>query len=257
MDTSAARLDGKVALITGGSRGIGLATARLFLERGASVVITARQREGLDAARRELDAVTAGRAETTVAHSARSDEVDAAFESAVAAFGKVDVVVNNAATNPTMSSLAEIDLDVFDKIVDTNLRGYLIVARAGVRRMRAQGGGGAIVNVSTVASYRPVAGLGAYGISKAAVNAMTQTLAVELAADGIRVNGVAPGVIRTRLSEALWKEPKKERRVVRQVPLGRLGEPAEIASAIAFLASDDARYVTGQTLVADGGLLGV
>jgi NAD(P)-dependent dehydrogenase (short-subunit alcohol dehydrogenase family) len=248
------RLDGKVALITGASRGIGLAVAEAFLARGASVLLTARHAEGLEAARAALGAFPAERVATSAAHSAKEEDVRRAFQAAADTFGRVDVAVNNAATNPSMAPLADIDLEVFDKIVATNLRGYLIVAREAVRRFRAQGGGGVVVNVSTVGAYRAFPGLGAYGVSKAAVNMLTQTLASELAPEGIRVSGVAPGVVRTRFSEALWKDPETEKRMARAVPLGRLAEPEDIAGAVAFLASDEAAYLTGHTIVVDGGM---
>ena len=246
--------ESKVALITGGSRGIGREIARRFLERGASVVITGRSAESLDEARTDLGSVRGEESvATAAAHSAREDQVRAAFDHAVETFGRVDVVVNNAATNPSMEPLATIDLEVFDKILATNLRGYLCVAREGVRCMRTHGDGGAIVNVSTVGAYRAMIGLGAYGVSKAGVNMLTQTLAAELAGEKIRVNGVAPGLVRTKFSEALWKDEKMANRLLRGIPSGRIAEPEDIAGAVVFLASDEAAYVTGQTLYADGG----
>ena len=156
----------------------------------------------------------------------------------------MDIIVNNAATNPSMDSLAEIDLALFDKIMDTNLRGYLVVAREGIRRMRELGGGGVIINISTIAACKAMRGLGAYGISKAAVNSLTRTLAAELAAEEIRVNGVAPGLVRTRLSEALWKDEKVAEDMLKAIPLNRIAEPGDIAGAVAFLASEAAAYIT-------------
>jgi len=254
MSDSTTRLDGRVAVISGGSRGIGLATARRFLELGASVLITGRKQPDLESARDDLATFGAERVAIASAHSAREAEVSAAFDHALGVFGHIDIVVNNAATNPSMAPLVEIDLAVFDKIIETNLRGYLIAAREGVRRMRASGGG-AIINVSTVGAYRVMRGLGAYGVSKAAVNMLTQTLAVELADAGIRVNGVAPGLVRTRFSEALWTDAAMEKRMLRGIPLARIAEPHDIAGAIAFLASEAAAYVTGQTLIVDGGMV--
>ena len=255
MSESVFSLEGKVALVTGGSRGIGLASARRMLERGASVVLTARKSEGLEAAREELASTGLDRVAVHAAHSSSESDMRAAFDLALERFSGMDIVVNNAATNPSMDSLTEIDLALFDKILDTNLRGYLVVAREGIRRMRELGGGGAIINISTIAAFKAMAGLGAYGLSKAAVNSLTRTLAVELASDKIRVNGIAPGLVRTRLSEALWKDEGVAAGMLEGIPLKRIAEPEDIAGAVAFLASEGAAYITGQTLVVDGGML--
>jgi len=255
MSESVFSLEGKVALVTGGSRGIGLSTSRRLLDRGASVVLTARNLEGLEAARLELAEAGLDRVAVHAAHSSSESGMREAFSVALERFSGMDIVVNNAATNPSMDSLAEIDLALFDKILDTNLRGYLVVAREGIRRMRELGGGGVIINISTIAACKAMRGLGAYGISKAAVNSLTRTLASELAAEKIRVNGVAPGLVRTRLSEALWKDEKAAEDMLKAIPLNRIAEPGDIAGAVAFLASEAAAYITGQTLVVDGGML--
>ena len=255
MSESVFSLEGKVALVTGGSRGIGLSTSRRLLDRGASVVLTARNLEGLEAARLELAEAGLDRVAVHAAHSSSESGMREAFSVALERFSGMDIVVNNAATNPSMDSLAEIDLALFDKILDTNLRGYLVVAREGIRRMRELGGGGVIINISTIAACKAMRGLGAYGISKAAVNSLTRTLASELAAEKIRVNGVAPGLVRTRLSEALWKDEKVAEDMLKAIPLNRIAEPGDIAGAVAFLASEAAAYITGQTLVVDGGML--
>lgn len=252
---SGAELLGKVAMVTGGSRGIGLAIARGFLERGAKVVITGRKEEALRAAVATLKEDGLSSVREVAAHSARLEDVARAFREAATSFGPLQVVVNNAATNPSMAPLAEIELEAFDKIIETNLRGYLIVAREGIRRMREAGSGGSIINISTVGAFRTWRGLGAYGVSKAAVNMMTQVLASELGKDGIRVNGIAPGLVRTRFSEALWKDPQAEAKVAKGLPLGRIAEPEDIVGAAVFLASDASRYVTGQTLIVDGGMM--
>lgn len=255
MSGSVFSLEGKVALVTGGSRGIGLATSRRLLERGASVVLTARKLEGLEAARLELAEAGLDRVAVYAAHSSSESGMREAFAVALERFSGMDIVVNNAATNPSMDPLAEVDLALFDKILDTNLRGYLVVAREGIRRMRELGGGGVIINISTIAAYKAMRGLGAYGVSKAAVNSLTRTLAAELAAEKIRVNGVAPGLVRTRLSEAIWKDEKAAEDMLKAIPLNRIAEPGDIAGAVAFLASEAAAYITGQTLVVDGGML--
>ena len=255
MSESVFSLEGKVALVTGGSRGIGLSTSRRLLDRGASVVLTARKLEGLEAARLELAEAGFDRVAVYAAHSSSESGMREAFSVALERFSGMDIVVNNAATNPSMDSLAEIDLALFDKILDTNLRGYLVVAREGIRRMRELGGGGVIINISTIAACKAMRGLGAYGISKAAVNSLTRTLASELAAEKIRVNGVAPGLVRTGLSEALWKDEMVAEDMLKAIPLNRIAEAGDIAGAVAFLASEAAAYITGQTLVVDGGML--
>ncbi len=255
MSESIFSLEGKVALITGGSRGIGLASSRKLLERGASVVLTARKQEGLDEARGELKEAGFDRVAVFAAHSSSEEAMREAFDLALERFSGIDIVVNNAATNPSMDPLADMDLALFDKILDTNLRGYLVVAREGIRRMRELGRGGAIINISTIAADKAMRGLGAYGISKAAVNFLTRTLAEELAAENIRVNGVAPGLVRTRLSSALWQDEKIAANMLKTIPLNRIAEPEDIAGAVAFLASEAASYITGQTIAVDGGML--
>jgi dehydrogenase/reductase SDR family protein 4 len=253
-DTTAELL-GKTAVVTGGTRGIGLAIAEAFLERGAKVVITGRKEDGVRAAVTSLKEKGFQSILGVAAHSSRPDDVARAFHEAATAFGTVQVVVNNAATNPSMAPLSSIELEAFDKIIETNLRGYLIVAREGIRRMREAGLGGSIINLSSVASFRTWPGLGAYGVSKAAVNMMTQVFAGELGKDGIRINGIAPGLVRTRFSEALWKDPKAEEKAAAKLPLGRIAEPEDITGAAVFLASDASRYLTGQTIVVDGGMM--
>jgi NAD(P)-dependent dehydrogenase (short-subunit alcohol dehydrogenase family) len=247
-------LAGVVALVSGGSRGIGLAIAREFLRRGARVAITARKQEALDAAVKALKEAGLGAVLGVAAHSAKEAEVAAAFDAAERAWGPVQVTVNCAATNPSMAGLGEIDLEAFGKTLDTNVRGYLVVAREALARLRRGGLTGSIINVSSVAASRPIAGLGAYGVSKAAVDMLTRSLAVEAGKLGVRVNGIAPGVVRTRFSEALWKDPRAEASFAAKVPLGRIAEPEDIAGAAVFLASPASSYVTGQTLVVDGGL---
>lgn len=250
-----ADLRSKTAVVTGGTRGIGLAIAEALLRAGARVVVSGRKEDGVKAALERLLPVGGDRLAGVAAHSARADDVTRLFDEAARRFGPVHIVVNNAATNPSMAALHEIALDVFDKILEINLRGYLLVAREGVRRMHAASVKGSIVNVSTVASLRPWPGLGAYGVSKAAVNAMTQVLAAELGPSGIRVNAIAPGVVRTRFSEALWKDPRAEEGAARRLPLGRIAEPEDIVGAAVFLASDASCYITGQVLVVDGGMM--
>lgn len=245
----------RIALVTGGSRGIGLSIVERFLRDGYRVAYTGRKAEGLAVAAEQLTSFGVENSLGVPAHSGDESAVVAAFDRIHDAFGTPDVIVNNAATNPTMAALVDTDLDAFEKTIATNLRGYFLVAREGARRLRSEKRPGAIVNISTVGSKRHLHGLGAYGISKAAVNMLTQSLGAELAPLQIRVNGIAPGLIRTKFSEALWKDPAMEERMVRGIPLGRMGEPDDIADVVSFLASDAARYITGETIVVDGGML--
>ncbi len=252
---AAAELAGKVALVTGGSRGIGRAIAQAFLERGASVVITGRKRESLASAQDELHGLGLRQIRTIEAHSADPEAMARVFDEAESEFGTVQVLVNNAATNPVMTPLAETDLTVVDKILATNVRGYLLAAQTAAGRLREHGKSGSIINVSSVASRRGWPGLGAYSVSKAAVNMMTEVLAAELGPAGIRVNGIAPGLVKTRFSQALWGDAAAAEGVTQRLPLRRLGEPTDIVGAAVFLASDASAYITGQTLAVDGGML--
>jgi NAD(P)-dependent dehydrogenase (short-subunit alcohol dehydrogenase family) len=223
------RLDGRVALVTGASRGIGRAVAEEVRSLG---------RRGL----------------AVPAHLGRRPEVDRLFTTALDAFGRLDVLVNNAATNPVFGPLLDIEEDAWDRIMALNVKGYLLAAQRAARAM-APLGRGAIVNIASTAGLRASPGLGAYSVSKAAVIMLTRVLGRELAPLGIRVNAVAPALIETRFSEALWKNPEILAGYVKSTPLGRPGRPEEVAGAVVYLCSDAASYVTGQTLLLDGGHL--
>jgi 3-oxoacyl-[acyl-carrier protein] reductase len=244
------RVDGKVALVTGASRGIGEATAAELLASGAAgVTITSRREPNITEAAGRLND------ERVLPLAARADsEADA--ESAVAAtierFGRLDILVNNAGTNPAAGNLADVDLGAVGKTWEVNQLGPLLWARAAWRHWMAANGG-AIVNVSSVGGLRVGPVLGAYNVSKAALIHMTLHLANEMA-PGVRVNAVAPSVVRTRLSAALWQGIEDE--TAKAHPLQRIGEPADVAQAIVFLASDAASWITGVVLPVDGGVTG-
>jgi dehydrogenase/reductase SDR family member 4 len=247
------RLDGRVALVTGGSRGIGRAVALALAQAGADVVVAARKAQDLDAVADEVRAL--GRRGLAVpAHLARPAEIDRLFESTLKAFGRLDVLVNNAATNPVFGPLADIEEDAWDRIMALNVKGYLLAAQRAARAM-APVGRGVIINMASTAGLRASPGLGAYSVSKAAVIMLTRVLGRELAPLGIRVNGIAPALIETRFSEALWKNPEILGGYLKSTPLGRAGQPEEVGGAVVYLCSDAASYVTGQTLLLDGGHL--
>lgn len=249
------RLEGKVAIVTGASRGIGQATARLMLESGAEgVVITSRKVDNLEQSASELVAagVPPDRLHAIAARADDADDAARAVESTIERFGSCDILVNNAGTNPAPGPLATVDMGAVDKTWSVNQRGPLLWCRAVVKGWMADHGG-VIINVSSIGGLRPAPILGAYNISKAALAHMTYQLAFELA-PGIRVNAVAPGVVKTRLAGALWEGREEE--AGRAHPLGRIGEPDDIARAIVFLSSDAASWITGVVLPVDGGVIG-
>jgi dehydrogenase/reductase SDR family member 4 len=247
------RLDGRVAMVTGGSRGIGRAVALALAEAGADVVVASRKLADLEPVAEEIRQ-RGRRALAVPAHLGRRPEIDRLFETVLATFGRLDVLVNNAATNPVFGPLREIEEDAWDRIMALNVKGYLLAAQRAARAMELVGRG-AIVNIASTAGLRASAGLGAYSVSKAAVIMLTRVLGRELAPLGIRVNGVAPALIETRFSEALWKNPDILSAYLQSTPLGRAGQPEEVAGAVVYLCSDAASYVTGQTLLLDGGHL--
>lgn len=249
------RLDGKVAVVTGGSRGIGQATARLMLTSGAEgVVITSRKPDNLDQSVRELveAGVDRNRLEAIVARADQPDDAQRTIATTIERFGSCDILVNNAGTNPAPGPLVTVDLGAVDKTWAVNQKGPLIWCQQAVTQWMADHGG-SIVNVSSVGGLRPAPILGAYNISKAALAHFTHQLAFELA-PVVRVNAVAPGVVKTRLAGSLWEGREEE--ASKGHPLGRLGEPDDIARAIVFLASDAASWITGVVLPVDGGVVG-
>lgn len=249
------RVDGKVALVTGGSRGIGQATALELVISGAEgVMITSRKPDNLEQSRTELLAAGAppDRIEILVARADSDQDAAAAVAATIERFGSCDILVNNAGTNPSPGPLATVEMGAVDKTWAVNQRGPLVWCQQAVQQWMADHGG-SIVNVASVGGMRPAPIIGAYNISKAALIHLTHQLAAELA-PVVRVNAVAPGVVKTRLAGSLWQE--REEVAAAGHPLGRLGEPPDVARAIVFLASDAASWITGVVLPVDGGVWG-
>jgi glucose 1-dehydrogenase len=247
------RLDGKVAVITGAARGIGRACAERFLRDGAKVVISDIDSVALSHTASELDGGKNLRA--VVADVTKRADVDRLVASAIEAFGRLDIMLNNAgiARRQDFLDIAEQD---FDDVIGVNLKGAFFGVQAAARQMIAQGGGGVIINMSSINALLANPNLATYAMSKGAMNQLTSVAAVALAPHRIRVGGIGPGTILTEMvAQAIMSSDEARRSVLSRTPIGRCGEPSEIASVAAFVASDDASYITGQTIYPDGGRL--
>ena len=253
MATQLFDLTDRVALITGASRGIGEATARLLAAQGAHVVLSSRKQEELDRVAESIIAA-GGKATAIAAHQGDSAALKTLIEQIGLRCGRLDILVNNAAANPYFGPIADTDPGMLDKTVQVNLKGYFELTSLAAKWMRELGGG-AIVNIASVNGVRPGPMQGIYSITKAAVISMTQAFARECAPWRVRVNAVLPGLTDTKFASALIKNEAIYKSVLPQIPMGRAAHPDEIAPAVLFLASDASSYVTGSSLTVDGGWL--
>ena len=244
-------LSGRVALVTGASRGIGSAIAEILAEHGAQVVLSSRKQADLDTEAERINALYPEKAVAIAAHAGKQDDLERLVQQAMERFSRIDILINNAATNPYFGPVLGAELSAWDKTFEVNLRGIFVLTQQ-VYRASMEAHGGAIVNIASIGGIRPGLGLGIYNVSKAAVIMLTRQLARELGGQ-VRVNAVAPGLVKTRFAEALWGNQEILDRVLAQNPMGRIGVPSEVAAAVLFLASDAASYVNGEVLVVDGG----
>lgn len=244
-------LKDKVAFITGASKGIGEAIAHIFSDYGAKVVINSRKQDELDKVATAIRA-KGGDCRVIVGNVGTPADCQQMIESIVALYGGIDILVNNAAANPIFGPVAETEEWAFNKIMEVNVKGPFQLSKLVYPHMK-QRGGGAIINISSIAGITPDRGLGIYSVSKAALNMLTKVLASEWGPDGIRVNAICPGLIKTKFSQALWQNEQLLHQYVGRLPIARMGTPEEIAALALFLASDASSYSTGALFFADGG----
>ncbi len=246
-------LSGRVALVTGASRGIGESIARLLAAHGAHVVVSSRK---LDACETVAESIRAdgGEATALACHTGDLEQIEALFDAIRERFGKLQVLVNNAATNPYFGHITDTDLAAYDKTVDVNIRGYFFMSARGAKLMQ-ESGGGSIINVASVNGVRPGMYQGIYSITKGAVINMTQAFAKECAPMGVRANALLPGLTDTRFASALTSNEAVLKTFMPLVPMNRVAQPSEMAGAVLYLASDASSYTTGSSLVVDGGYL--
>ncbi len=255
MNDSPFRLDGKVVLITGASRGIGEAIARLFAQQGAQVIISSRHQDALNTLAENINREDyVNEVIGMECHIGHTDSITLLLENIINRFQKLDILVNNAATNPYFGELIDTPDSMVEKTIDVNIKGYLKTSQLAANNMK-QNGGGNIINTASINGVIPGPMQGIYSITKAAVISMTASMAKETAQYGIRVNSVLPGLTDTKFASALTKNEALLNSVLPSIPLGRMAQPSEIAPAFLFLASDEASYITGINVPVDGGLL--
>ena len=244
-------LTGKVAVITGASKGIGEDIARLFARFGARVVVSSRKQEALDELAADIRA-QGGEATGIAAHVGDMEQLNALVDKTLATYGGIDILVNNAASNPVFGPSLDCDGAAFDKIMQANVKAPFELSKLCYPSMKARGGG-SIIMMSSIAGHTPDPGLGMYSVSKASLNMLTKVLAKEWGPDGIRVNAICPGLINTQISQALWQDDKVLKHFVGRLPIARMGTTDEISPLALFLASSASTYSTGSLFYADGG----
>ncbi|MCP9767715.1 glucose 1-dehydrogenase [Lacihabitans sp. LS3-19] len=242
----------KVAVVTGASKGIGEAIARVLAQYGAKVVISSRKQADLEVLAKDISESTGAEVLAFAAHSGDLNQLESLLNKTIEVFGGVDILVNNAATNPVYGPALDCPGDAFDKIMQVNVKSPFEFSKM-VHPVMKNRGGGSIINISSIAGTTPDPGLGMYSVSKAALNMLTKVLAKEWGQDGIRVNALSPGLIKTKFSQALWENPKMLEHFTKRLPIARMGTVDEIAALVLYLASDASAYTTGVNFQVDGG----
>ncbi len=244
-------LQGKIALINGGSRGIGEAIAKGFAQHGATVILSSRKQEGVDAVAKAINDA-GGKAVGIACHAAKSDQVDALFARIKADFGRLDVLVNNAATNPYFGPFIQASEEAYDKTFEVNCKGYFLMAQRAAQMMVEQNGG-SIINIASIEGLTPSPMMGVYSMSKAAVIMLTKVITKELGGSNVRCNCVCPGLTDTRFASVLINTPEIHDHYVQRAPMGRHARPDEMVGAVIYLASDASSYTNGAIITCDGG----
>ncbi|MGB3243514.1 MAG: SDR family oxidoreductase [Sulfitobacter sp.] len=245
-------LTGKVALLTGASKGMGLAMAKAMAEHGATVVISARKQDALDAAAAEINALGKGKAFAVSCNVGHKDQLRALVDKTHTLAGPIDIVIGNAGVNPYYGKTSQIPDEAYEKTMAANVQSNLWLAQMVAPDMVAKGSG-SMAFTSSIGAFKPSVMLGTYGMSKLALIGLVKNLAAEFGPDGIRFNAICPGLVKTEFARELWDNPEVEKRIKEDIPLRRLGEPEDFAGLAVFLASDASRYMTGQALTVCGG----